>query len=435
MRYLVGLGDGHGNDTMGKRTPLFPNGTLMKENEFTSVVVNYINELLKPYDNVDVFFIASEKRDTSLDERVARVNEVYTRNKEIYDKMVLVDVHANAMKDIWNDIANGTATFYYPGNEVDKVFAQVIQKNLIAKTGLKPHRGGVVEGDFQIIREAKVTACLCECAFMDNLEEAKLLMTDEFRRACAIGIVNGLLEYFGINQPTKEVEETTMAKVKYSVTTKGTHQLEGNPENLTSVIVDKKIWDITDYTNCINGTFFWWDNTGKTYSTSPLIIEGQIIQRFCNHELPQSVFVIYKDGSVSMQKVKDVYLLKNLADIRMAIGGIGLRNTLDSTFKYNPAGEGFKSPYDDVLRQTNKTVIGYNKKLHKVYLMTRPNIIHKQPWYKANQYDLLKLVKDCDYDIALSLDGGGSTFMDANNEYVMQGENDRRINNIIRFRL
>ena len=83
-----------------------------------------------------------------------------------------------------------------------------------------------------------------------------------------------------------------------------------------------------------------------------------------------------------------------------------------------------------VTRKANKTVIGYNIKENKIYLMVRPNIYHKHSFL----YDLLGLVKDCEYDIALSLDGGGSTFLNNADEMVVLGDN-RRINNIIGFNL
>lgn len=426
MRCLAILSDSHGRGTLGKRTPLFSDGTFMEENEFSSSVVNAMSDLLETYDDIDVFYAAPEKRDISLDERVQRINDVYNDGKNIYEKIVLVSVHANAMYDYWNTVGSGTATFYYPGNYIDRDFAEIIQRNLISKTKLPAHRGGVVAENFQILRESKCTACLCECAFMDNLEEAKLLLTGKFRQACAEGITNGLLEYFGINQVEKEVDNV----VRYKKYNDRIHELRGNATGLDAKIVDKKIWDITEYTNCTNGTFFWHDDKGNTYSTSPLIIDGIVYQRYCNHKLPQSVFVIYKDGTVTLQKVTDVYNLKDFKNIRLAIGGIGLRNTQDSSFRYSPVSEGFKGKFADVLAKRNKTVLGYNEKLNKVYLLVVKNASHSE---------LLKLIYDNSageaYDIAISVDGGGSTFMDANNEYVFQGENSRRIHNIIGFGL
>ena len=38
------------------------------------------------------------------------------------------------------------------------------------------------------------------------------------------------------------------------------------------------------------------------------------------------------------------------------------------------------------------------------------------------------------YDIAVSIDGGGSSCMDADWKYVFQGQNTRRIYSILRFK-
>lgn len=204
MNYLVFLDAGHGLDTKGKRTPSFDDGSFMRENEFNRIVVQKIYRELEKYENVEVIIVNSEKYDVSLDERIRRVNTTYDNyiRKFSKPKCVLISVHANALNGIWGT-QNGTSTHYYPTNMIDKAFSEVINKHLVAKTGLK-NRGNI-GSDFQIIREPKMTACLCECAFMDNKEEAKLLLTDEFRQACAEGVVNGLLEYFGIeSMPTKD---------------------------------------------------------------------------------------------------------------------------------------------------------------------------------------------------------------------------------------
>lgn len=420
MRYLV-IGDaGHGLDTPGKRTPKFDDNTYMKENEFNRDVIRRIDNDLECYDNIDFVYTVTEKYDIPLTERVKRVNEYYNKYKNLYDKIVVVAVHANAMKDYWNDLGNGTATFHYPTNETDKKFAEVIQRNLIAKTGLKPHRGGVVAENFQIIRDVLCTACLCECAFMDNKEEAKLLMSDEFRQACAEGIVNGLKEYFGMNEKIN---------VDYSVTKNGTYQLSGDVKDLGVKIVNKSNRSIQE-PYCVNGTFFWTATPKEKYSTSILYANGKLYQAAANHlPCPQSVFIVYKDNTVEMKRIKNINEL-DLANVKLAIGGIGLINKLDSTFKYNPTVEGFKGAYSDVLRKTNKTVIGYNKSENKVYLMVRPNISHDS-WIA---YDLLDLVVDCEYDIALSVDGGGSTFFNNETDMVFKGDG-RIIHNIIGFNL
>lgn len=220
-------------------------------------------------------------------------------------------------------------------------------------------------------------------------------------------------------------------EIKYSKTSNGTYQLIGAPEALSVKIINQKNQTIEE-PFCVNGTFFWWEDTArtKTYPTSILYADGKLYQASANHlPYPQSVFIVYKDNSVEMKRIKNIAEL-DLDKVKIAIGGVGLRNTLDSNFVYDPAAEGFKGVFEDVLRKANKTVIAYNKAQNKIFLMVRPNIYHKHSFL----YDLQKLVKDCEYDIALSLDGGGSTFMNNSDEMVVFGDN-RRINNIIGFNL
>ena len=48
---------------------------------------------------------------------------------------------------------------------------------------------------FYVIRKTNMTAILAECGFMDNKEEAKLLVSDSYRRLCANALCNGATAY------------------------------------------------------------------------------------------------------------------------------------------------------------------------------------------------------------------------------------------------
>ncbi len=418
MTYLVILDSGHGLNTLGKRTPLFADGTFMHENEFNRSVVRKIDNILEQYENIDVVFTTTEKRDIDLDERVSRVNTLYDKIKTLYDKIVLISVHANALTGEWGS-QNGTETYYYPTNMVDKAFAETIHKHLIKSTQLRDR--GVIGEKFYIIKNVKMTACLCECAFMDNLKEAELLKTDEFRDRCANGIVNGLLEYFDINQK-KEVDSV----VRYKKYSDRIHELRGEVKDLGIKIVNKSNRSIEE-PNCVNGTFFWHtDKPYIKYSTSILYADGKIYQAAANHlPDPQSVFIVYKNNTVELKRIQYISEL-DLNNIRLVIGGVGIRNTLDS-FRYNPSYEGFKGAYADVLRKSNKTLIGYNKRLNKVYLLALRNV---------TMTDVINIVSDNStgeaYDICLMLDGGGSAFLNNETDMVVYGDG-RIIHNIILF--
>lgn len=235
------------------------------------------------------------------------------------------------------------------------------------------------------------------------------------------------------------IETPKVEYKKYSNMT----ELKGSPEFLDVAIVDKKIWDITEFTNIVNGTYYWRNPDGTTYATSILYVDDKTYQDVANHYYdfgtPQSVFIIYKDNTVNLKRINFLNEL-DLNKIRLVIGGLGIRNTLDPNFKYSPVTEGFKAgyrkqdnkwvDYSDVLRKTNKTVLGYNKRLNKIYLLTVKNVSHGE---------LIDIISDNStgeaYDLSISLDSGGSSFMDANGEYVFQGENGRRIHNIVGFGL
>lgn len=230
----------------------------------------------------------------------------------------------------------------------------------------------------------------------------------------------------------------------YSVTTNRTYQIKGDVKDFGVKIVNQRNRTIEEE-NCVNGTFFWYADAARTqtYPTSILVMDEKILRNEANHypefHTPQSVFIVYNDNRVEMKKVSFASQL-DCKNIRVAIGGVGLRDITNPNFMYDPWGEGFRKgrrlqdgltvDYSDVLRKTNKTVVGYNKKENSIYLMCRPNIYHQH----ATQYDLIKLVKDCGYDIAISLDGGGSTFMNNSKDMVLYGDN-RRVHNIVGFNL
>lgn len=233
--------------------------------------------------------------------------------------------------------------------------------------------------------------------------------------------------------------EEVKVEVQYREYKNGMTELEGHPSKLGVEVVDKYIWHITEFTNCVNGTFFGHHADGSTYSTSILYEDGVTYQDVANHYkdfgTPQDVFIVYKDDNVEIKTITFLSEL-DLSKVRLVIGGIALRNTKDSNFKYEPEKRGFKKGYNlkgiwkdftDVFRKTNKTVVGYNIKYKTCFLLTVPNVTHDE---------LIKLISTGEkhYDLAISVDGGGSSFMDALWRYVFYGSNFRRIHNILLFR-
>lgn len=206
MKYIIFLDDGHGIKTPGKRTPPFEDGSYMKENEFNSAVVTLIKDKLNKIPNVEVILTAPTDEDVSLKQRADTANNMLTQKLNIYGydnvKSVFVSVHANAMKGYWGTWG-GIETYYYrKGADFStngKKFAEILQKYLLKGYTLADRK--VKGANFSVLRNTIMTAALVECGFMDNKEEATLLMSADYREECAEEIADAIIEFLQIPKP------------------------------------------------------------------------------------------------------------------------------------------------------------------------------------------------------------------------------------------
>jgi N-acetylmuramoyl-L-alanine amidase len=203
--YLLALSDGHGMQTAGKRTPAFPEGSgiksstgnFMHENEFNRAVVNYLNqELLRC--GFRTLLVAPTDSDTSLATRVTLAN---TRGADYY-----FSVHANANLSKWGTWG-GIETYAMPKGEGLRV-AKIIHKHLMEGTDFRDR--GVKDGSHLYeINKTQMPSNLFECGFMDNLNEAKHLLSDAYRRECAREIAQGICEALKVKYVASESKAPT----------------------------------------------------------------------------------------------------------------------------------------------------------------------------------------------------------------------------------
>lgn len=194
MAKLIALSDGHGMETPGKRTPIFSDNTkspdtgknFMHENEFNRAVVKKLAVHLKRC-GFETLEVAQGDTDVSLTSRVKLAND---RKADAY-----VSIHANAHLSAWGS-ANGVETFHHANSSNGKKLATIVQKHLSG--GTKQSNRGVKTADFYELRATNMVAILVEAGFMDNLREAKLLLSDAFREECAIEVTKGICEYYGV---------------------------------------------------------------------------------------------------------------------------------------------------------------------------------------------------------------------------------------------
>lgn len=104
---------------------------------------------------------------------------------------LFVSIHCNAAE---NHEANGIETFHYYTSTRGKLFANAIQRGLIALTERRDR--GVKAAGFQVLRDTSMPATLVELGFITNTEEEQLLQKEEFQNACAKAIVKGIDDFF-----------------------------------------------------------------------------------------------------------------------------------------------------------------------------------------------------------------------------------------------
>ena len=88
---IVLLDNGHGKDTPGKRSPLWPDNRQLFEYEFNRSIVNRIAYLCA-YSNIPYGILVPEIEDIPLSTRVTRANIVAQKHPGTF----LISIHANA---------------------------------------------------------------------------------------------------------------------------------------------------------------------------------------------------------------------------------------------------------------------------------------------------------------------------------------------------
>lgn len=200
---LVAIRDGHGSSTPGKRTPVMPDGKVMKENEFNKAVANLLEVELKRC-GFKTLQVAPTDEDTSLEKGVKTANDAKAD--------LFLSIHANALDGKFDGAKDpkGIETFAWKTGESPRI-AKVIHKEVIKATGLQDR--GVKDGSWLYeAKNTKMPYVLFELGFMDNLNEAGLLRSNTYRETCAVAIAKGVCQVFGVKYASKPVAQATKFK-------------------------------------------------------------------------------------------------------------------------------------------------------------------------------------------------------------------------------
>lgn len=223
-KYLVGLDDGHGINTPGKRTvtlkedikfngKLRKKGTIIHENEFNEVIMRKVEPHLKRC-GIGYIELAPTDADTPLSTRAN------TANRNGCD--LVVSIHANALTgDKWQNKAYGLVVIKTKGcqSKTDKL-ANIMYKYL--KEVDFPSDGETKYGvrvdteicgfTLAILRQTRMPAVLVELGFMDNWTDVKVMCTEKFQDECAEAIARVICEYLGVEYKKENAPVTSNKK-------------------------------------------------------------------------------------------------------------------------------------------------------------------------------------------------------------------------------
>lgn len=182
------LDNGHGKETAGKRSPVWPDGSQLFEWSFNRDMVARIKARAVKA-GLLVVELVPESEDVSLAERVTRANRWHDATNA---RAVLISIHANA--------GGGTGFEVYTSRGRTKAdnYASVIYNALKTAFPEQKMRSDMSDGDedkeadFYILRNTRCPAILCENLFMDNYTDCRLLLQEDFREKLADAYVGAL---------------------------------------------------------------------------------------------------------------------------------------------------------------------------------------------------------------------------------------------------
>lgn len=180
MKILID--NGHGIDTPGKRSPVWPDGSQVFEWEYTrSVAKNVVERLVAA--GVDAVLLVPEKEDISLNERCRRANTI--AKVAGAKNTLIVSIHLNA----FNGKARGWEVHTYKGQSISDTFATVMWNEARKQLPGRIMRSEQSDGDpdfdsnFAILRDTICPAILTENLFMDHPDDCAFLLKPEGKKA------------------------------------------------------------------------------------------------------------------------------------------------------------------------------------------------------------------------------------------------------------
>jgi len=191
MKPIIILDNGHGKDTPGKRSPVWPDGSQLFEYEFNRNIVKRIAAGLRR-SKIRYHILVPEINDIPLPERCRRANDI-CRNEEA----ILISIHANAGR------GTGYECYTSIGQTKADAYATILCQQMQADFPDWKMRFDYSDGDpdkedhFYILKNTVCPAMLSENFFMDTEKDCQFILSDNGRRQIArshISAIKKMLE-------------------------------------------------------------------------------------------------------------------------------------------------------------------------------------------------------------------------------------------------
>lgn len=184
-RLRILLDNGHGNNTPGKRSPEWADGSQLLEYECNRDTVRRV-ALKLDREGIPYHIITPEEFDVPLATRANRVNALchkYGRNN-----LLLLSVHSNASK---NHNASGIEVYTSKDVTESDEYAEIFYEQSLEQCPDARKRCDMSDGDhdkeeaFYMLRKTLCPAVLIESYFFDYEPDCRILMSEEGREQIA----------------------------------------------------------------------------------------------------------------------------------------------------------------------------------------------------------------------------------------------------------
>lgn len=205
-------------------------------------------------------------------------------------------------------------------------------------------------------------------------------------------------------------EEALISETPIPPVTPAKHSIIGTTHVIT--IDPRNIWHVetqkatskTPYDNFVNSLFFMAQANGKMFPQGIAVNGGKVLSNYTTHGKPVATLIVYGWNDVQLKYISDITKEK---DVWFAVSGYGIYPEITAKE------EGFTGIFSDVLRTTNRPIIGYRKSDNKIVIAVRAN---------SSAERASETAKNLGLDFAISLDAGGSTTLKVNGDYKFKGD-------------